>query len=266
MTAMTSTSSFFFVQVSDLQFGMFEPGAGTYWETPLVERMVARINALAPAFVICNGDVIDIPVSDTQLDEAQRRLGGIDPGIPVHMVPGNHDIGDAPNTAGLDWYRRRVGPDWYSFDHGGWHFVGINSCLVADSRHVRGQEEQQWSWLVDDLAAAGATPILVFMHHPLFLETATEPDHYFNLGSGARARYVELFRGHGIGIILAGHLHRNNVASDAGMEVVTTGPVGMPLGDGVSGLRIVKVGPGTLEHRYFDLEDAAGQEAYLETT
>jgi len=260
---MTPQQPFFFLQVSDPQFGMFEPGADSYRETPLVALAVARINALAPAFVICNGDVIDEPCSDVQFDEAERLFEGRDGNIPLHMVPGNHDIGDEPTAANLAWFRRRIGPDWFSFDHGGWHFVGLNSCLIADERHVPGEAQEQWEWLTGDLTRANGTPTLVFMHHPLFLEAATEPDHYFNLSTAARTRYVDLFREHGIGTVLAGHLHRNNEATDGGLAVVTNGPVGMPLGDGLSGLRIVKVACGEIEHRFFALEDAAGQEAYV---
>ncbi len=42
---------------------------------------------------------------------------------------------------------------------------------------------------------------------------------------------------------------------DDGLEMVTTGPVGKPLGDDPSGLRVVKVFSDRIEHRYYGLDD-----------
>ena len=259
------SDGFCFVQVSDLQFGMWDPGVGTYRETPLVEAAVARINALSPAFVLCTGDLIDLPGDEAQVAEAQRLLAGLDRRIPFRMVPGNHDIGDAPTVDDLAWYRRHFGQDRYSFDHGGWHVVGVNSCLLADDSHVAAEAQEQWAWLEADLAACAAQggPAFVFLHHPLFLEAAEEEDGYFNLPRTARIRALELFRSRGVDTVFAGHLHCENVATDAGVTIVTNGPVGMPLRDGASGFRIVRAGPGGLEHRYFALEDVAAQAAFV---
>jgi 3',5'-cyclic AMP phosphodiesterase CpdA len=259
------SDGFFFVQVSDLQFGMWDPGVATYRETPLVEMAVARINALSPAFVLCTGDLVDLPGNEAQLAEAQRLLAGLDRRIPLRIVPGNHDIGDTPTAAHLAWYRRHFGPDRYSFDHGGWHVVGVNSCLLADHHRVAAEAKDQWVWLEQDLAGLDARGGrgFVFLHHPLFLEAAEEEDGYFNLPRRARFRILELLRAHGIDTVFAGHLHCENVATDAGVTIVTNGPVGMPLRDGESGFRIVKAGLAGLEHRYFALEDVAAQQAFV---
>jgi 3',5'-cyclic AMP phosphodiesterase CpdA len=256
----------FFVHLSDPQFGMFEPGSEEYYETPLVAKAIARINALRPDFVLCTGDLVDIPRSDVQMEHARTLLADLAPGIPFLPVPGNHDIGDEPSAEDLAWYREVVGRDRFSFNHRGWHFTGLNSCLLADGRAVPDEVTAQWSWLEEDLArpaAARAEGTLVFMHHPPFLEDEAEDDGYFNLPRASRSRLVNLLGRHGVRHILCGHLHRSHQVNSRVLEVLVAGPVGMPLGEGYSGLRLVKIGADGVRHAYFALDDAKSQEAFL---
>lgn len=256
----------FFVQVSDPQLGMMRPGADTYDEAPLVRQAVARLNALAPAFVLCTGDLIDQPGSEPQMARSREWWGGVSPAIPFLVVPGNHDIGDVPTPDSLAWFQRRVGRDRFSFEHRGWHFCGVNSGLLARGDAAPAEASAQWDWLEEDLARAASSAkerTVVFMHQPPFLHQADEADDYFNLPRGPRRRCLDLFRDCGVRNVLAGHLHRCLEASAAGVDVVITGPVGMPLEDGRSGLRLVRVRGGAWQHRYFALEDADGQRAFL---
>jgi hypothetical protein len=39
------------------------------------------------------------------------------------------------------------------------------------------------------------------------------------------------------------------------MEMVTTGPIGMPMGKDGSGLRVVIVRPDGIEHRYYEIDE-----------
>jgi hypothetical protein len=58
----------------------------------------------------------------------------------------------------------------------------------------------------------------------------------------------------GIGreVFVLRHYHRNALARDDSMEVVTTGPVGKPLGPDGSGFRVVIVRDTGVEHQYYD--------------
>lgn len=256
----------FFIQVSDPQLGMMRPGADTYDEVPLVEAAVARLNALAPDFVLCTGDLIDQPGSEPQMARSRGLWDRLDPAIPFLVVPGNHDIGDAPTPDSLAWFHRQVGRDRFSFEHRGWHFCGVNSCLLARGDAAPAEAAAHWAWLADDLtrAVSSATErTVVFMHQPPFLRQADEADDYFNLPRGPRRRCLELFRECGVHTVLAGHLHRCLEASAAGVDVVVTGPVGMPLQGGRSGLRIVRVRGGAWQHRYCALEDVGDQVSFL---
>ncbi len=89
----------------------------------------------------------------------------------------------------------------------------------------------------------------------LFLKTPDEPDDYFNVPNGPRQEYLNLFKENDIKTIIAGHLHQNSYGKDGDLEMITTGPVGLSLGDDPSGLRIVKVYETHIEHQYYGLND-----------
>lgn len=60
---------------------------------------------------------------------------------------------------------------YYSYDHGGWHIVVLNSNCAA----VGGCElgSPQATWLQEDLAASDAACTLAYWHHPLFGSTVS---------------------------------------------------------------------------------------------
>ena len=87
----------------------------------------------------------------------------------------------------------------------------------------------------------------MFQHIPYFLQTADEPVNYFNIPQPARRRYLDLLEKSGVDYVFAGHYHRNAIGSDGPLTEVVTGAVGKPLGQSVSGFRIVRVKGKTLE-------------------
>ena len=80
---------------------------------------------------------------------------------------------------------------------------------------------------------------------------------YIKQGQAIKKRqiYLDLFRKYDIKAVLAGHLRQNSLAADPQFEIVTTSPVGMPLGEAFSGFRVVKVYADHIEHKYFGLDD-----------
>jgi 3',5'-cyclic AMP phosphodiesterase CpdA len=258
MAGKIEDESFFFIQMNDAQFGMYSANKDTSREIELLEKAVLHINRLKPAFVLNTGDLVNEPCDEKQLAEAMRIIKNLDKDIMIYSVPGNHDVADAPTEETLRWYRKQIGKDWYSFDYCRWHFIGLNSCIVANAEHAQQDAEKQWNWLSNDLERTASTSkshIIIFMHHPLFLNDPDEANDYFNIPRKIRQTYLDLFRKYDIKLVLAGHLHQNNLTGNSQFEVVTTGPVGMPLGEAVSGFRIVKVYPDHVEHRYYGLDD-----------
>ena len=72
--------------------------------------------------------------------------------------------------------------------------------------------------------------------------------------SERRRILLDLFKDNGVSFVFSGHWHRNGYAKDENLEMITTGPVGFPLGDDPSGFRVVRIGNDSLEHEYISLE------------
>ena len=114
------------------------------------------------------------------------------------------------------------------------------------------------AWFKNELAKAkesGAKHIIVFQHISFFLRAADEADEYSNIDREVRLRYLKLMHEYGVRQVFAGHYHRNELGNDNGLEMVTTGPVGMPLEGGKSGFRLVTVDEKGLSHKYCDFGD-----------
>ena len=245
---------FFFIQLSDPQFGMFADNRNFVQETANFEFAVATVNRLRPAFVVITGDLVNKAGDGGQIAEFKRIAGKIDPAIPVYNVVGNHDIENVPTPATITAYTNQFGPDRYSFRHGNFAGIVINSIVIHSPQQTTNHLSEQEGWLRAELErfrTNDARHIVIFQHHPWFLKTPDEPDQYFNIPRERRATYLGLFHDHGVKYLFSGHYHRNAVARDGDIEAVTTGPVGRPQGEDKSGVRIVIVRDDRLEHRYY---------------
>jgi 3',5'-cyclic AMP phosphodiesterase CpdA len=252
---------FFFIQLSDPQFGMFTDNTNFAQETANFEFAVATVNRLRPAFVIVTGDLVNKPGDAAQIAEYRRIAGQIDRSIPVYDVAGNHDVGNVPTPASLAGYTNLFGADHYTFRHSGLMGIVLNSSIIHSPQKTSEQLVEQERWLKKELERArgeGARHVVIFQHHPWFLSAADEPDQYFNIPRDRRTQYLSLFREFGVKYLFSGHYHRNAVAHDGELEAVTTGPVGKPLDD-KSGLRIAIVRDEGIEHRYYHFGEVPNQ-------
>src|SRR5439155_9318850 len=87
---------FFFIQLTDPQFGMFTDNADFRQETANFEFAVAAVNRLRPAFVVVTGDLVNKAGDAAQIAEYPPLVVRVDPAIPVYNVAGNHDVGNTP--------------------------------------------------------------------------------------------------------------------------------------------------------------------------
>lgn len=166
---------FVFVHASDTHVA--EPSA------PRMRRLRAMVDSIGPAFALITGDLVRDAL---RVPEGEARgyyeLFASEAGqfaTPVWTVPGNHEIfGIEPQSGvarshplfGKAMYRHYRGPDYYSFDHGGVHFVALNTVDIHDGRWYHGHVDSlQLAWLRRDLALVPADrPVVTFNHIPFY--------------------------------------------------------------------------------------------------
>jgi len=244
-----------FIQMSDPQFGMYSKNQGFEHETANFEFAIAAANRLQPAFVVVTGDLINKGGDAAQAAEYKRIAARLDPKIRLFSVPGNHDVENEPTRESLAAYRERFGPDYYTFRMGDMAGFVLNSNLEKAPRNVPEEAAKMEAWFRGELAKArsdGVQHLILFQHIPFFLKEADEEETYFNIPRETRERYLKLLHENGVRQVFAGHLHHNAEGRDGDLEMITTGPVGMPLEGGKSGIRVVTVTAAGVSHLYYD--------------
>ena len=228
------------------------------WDAERYEAAIRIANHLRPEFVVMGGDMINDPASDEQYEAVMRITKLLDADIPMKWVPGNHDIAadmTVPTRHSIDKYREGFGPDYYAFDWGGARFVVLDTVVLDHPEEVPTELAEQLAFLDHELrrAAEEGTQTILMGHHPLFTKAAEEEDSFWNIPMRRRRRLLDLIHTHGVRIMFAGHWHRNSYSQDGDFEMVTSGPVGYPLGKDASGYRIVDVGVRAVRHEYHPL-------------
>jgi 3',5'-cyclic AMP phosphodiesterase CpdA len=168
-----------------------------------------------PKFVIHLGDIVHpMPALPTfmqavaQFKEISSQLR-----CPLHVLPGNHDVGDKR----IDWmpadqicdphlqaYRQAFGKDYYSIDVDDIRCVLINSLLINSGLTA---EQEQKTWLEDQINSAKNKRVFLFMHYPPFVYSETEHGSYDNLDEPGRTWLVDLMKRANVEASFAGHVH-----------------------------------------------------------
>jgi 3',5'-cyclic AMP phosphodiesterase CpdA len=200
--ASVDSVGFTFLQMSDSHIGFkagpFQDVAGT------LQDAVGLAKALPnrPALMLHTGDITNT-AKPAQFDVADQINATL--GIPIHHVPGEHDVLDPGKKQYLARYgRNTAGEGWYSFDDHGVHFVGLVNVLhnAPDGQWLLGAD--QLSWLADDLNPLSAsTPVVVFAHVPLW--TIYAP---WGWGTADAAVAMAVLRRFGSVTLLNGHIHQ----------------------------------------------------------
>jgi 3',5'-cyclic-AMP phosphodiesterase len=192
---------FSFVQISDSHIGFNK--AANQDVTGTLKLAVDKINRLPvePELLLHTGDITQTS-KPGEFDTAVEVIKGVKAGG-VFYVPGEHDTALDDGAQYHERFGRGTkGRGWYSFDHKGVHFVGLNNVLQIDAMGKLGQD--QLVWLKSDLGGQSAsTPIVIFAHIPLWM---VYPDWGWGTEDGAEAlSYLKRF---GSVTILNGHIHQ----------------------------------------------------------
>jgi 3',5'-cyclic-AMP phosphodiesterase len=200
--SLAQANTFSFVQVSDSHIGFH----GDVNPTPdaTLKEALTQIGAMKnkPAFLIHTGDVTHLS-KPGEFDAAAEIMKTA--GLETFYVPGEHDtIGDN-GKAFFDRFGQAKNTDgWYSFDHGGVHFVALVNVLNLKAGGGGSLGSDQLEWLEADLKGKTAsTPIVVLAHMPLW---ALYPQWGWSTDDSAQAiGYLKRF---GSVTVLNGHIHQ----------------------------------------------------------
>ena len=230
LTVSSAKSTFTFIHASDTHI--------SEKSLPRMQRLREIVDANKPDFVLVTGDLVRdaLRVSekeatgyyDLYVKEIQRFS------VPVWSVPGNHEIfgierhlslvsKDHP-LYGKKMYHHYLGPNYYSFNYGGIHFVGLDDVDFEDLWYYGHVDSIQFNWLKQDLTnVPSTTPVITFNHIPFFSGglstntfTETGPSRTLERENGVLQfrhvvsnahELVDLISAHPYPIALSGHYH-----------------------------------------------------------
>jgi len=154
----------------------------------------------------------------------------------LRVVPGNHDYYSDPLEnywVYFDGVAGEPGKGWYSFEHGDWHILMLNSnCGYVGC----GPSSEQIDWMKQDLETHPSRCSLAIWHHPRF-----------NSGIAGNADWLYTFWDvlyeQGVDIVVNGHDHHYE-------RMAKINPQGEP--DSIYGIRSFIVGTGGASHYGID--------------
>ncbi len=197
------------VQLSDLHLRAGEQGAGA---ARRLQRAIEQVALLQPrpTAVLISGDVVDVPSREAYA-EARRML--LELGLPLHVIPGNHDDRDMLREHFASAAGAPGSPVNLAVDCGGLRLVGLDS--VRPGSDTGTLDERQLHWLDDTLRREPDRPTLLALHHPPVLSGIRVMDR-IALDPAARVSLETLLEGHPqVRALTCGHAHTTMLATFA---------------------------------------------------
>ncbi|MDE2930914.1 MAG: PQQ-binding-like beta-propeller repeat protein [Chloroflexota bacterium] len=186
-----SQDCFKLLHLSDTHVVLDDSGAVS--QTVLAQDLSDYVGELAPDLAIVTGDLTNMGTVP-ELESYRAAIDSVP--IPVYSVFGGHDgnierrssDGDTPCTLNFE---ATLGPPYYSFDWGGYHFVVY---ATEDNYFTAAGRARKERWLWADLALQPSHRKSVLMHH-------TSPERAL----------LERFQQQNGALILHGHWHSSRV-------------------------------------------------------
>lgn len=208
-------------------------------------QAIDSINNLQPAFVITGGDLVfDVlgqkyERADSLYNLYLEMLQQFQ--MPVYNTIGNHEIYGIYKKSGADslhpeygekMFEKRLGKSYYSFEHGGWKFMILNSIEdTKKNKYIGLIDDNQIEWIKDELSKTDSSmPIAVSTHIPFitaFMQkysgsTAANDSGLVVVNS---KEVLDLFKGYNLKLVLQGHLHIVEDIFIDGIHFITSGAV-----------------------------------------
>ncbi|GGV94892.1 phosphoesterase [Streptomyces gelaticus] len=192
------------------------------WWPKQVEAM-SEVDGATMAITTGDNTVTDYaaePRRQRGYDVLRKGLAEGKLGMPFYPVVGNHDVGGTATSKGyggsMEYYRRNLGPEWYSFDRNGRHIV------VLEDNYDSSGLKPQLEWLREDLERhAVGKQVFVFAHRSLFTQ--------WGPGAGMQPTVDELSK-YDVRFFAAGHNQQAEYrrgAFDRSVEINNQGQYGI---------------------------------------
>ena len=176
---------------------------------------IAEINRHEPAFVVHVGDLVHPVPELPSFEPSCARFKELAAGLraPLHLVSGNHDVGDKKvdwmpagtvTQAFVEQYRRLFGPDFFSFDAEGCHGIVVNAQVMGSGLPA---EAEQRAWLEADFERNRGKRTFFFTHYPPYVSERSEASSYDNIDEPARSWLLGLLAKYKPEALFAGHVH-----------------------------------------------------------
>ena len=249
--------------LADLHFGS---GGGA----EMAQAAIADLNRSGAELVIQLGDITDHG-NPEEFAEAMDALARLE--MPYATMMGNHDVYSIAEErlSGREYYPSSFGrePDGVILEHKGIRFAVLDSVMHAVSPYsnyslatgqfldgpggaiVRGALSVPQHELLAEVAAPGAPPAFVFLHHPPQPFTGFPPI-LFGLRDEDSGRLHATVDSGNVWGVFAGHTHRNARTCDLGR--VPAHEVAMPR-DFPFGYALVDVTDSGYAYRFVQLSD-----------
>ena len=206
------------------------------WHKLVADTIVQQTDV---SLVFHSGGLVEYPTEERfqNFFWAMADLGRTRPYL---TVIGEHDRDDGlyfenfalPSGGGLR------DEQWWSFDYGPVHFVGLDSTLSDLTEEAAMQE--QTAWLKQDLSQAQGRIIVVFTADPLYSAS-------YNSGENERLLTIwePVFREFGVDVVFSSSVHCYEHIYTGGIHYIISGGGGAPLFPSPS-----NIVPGTVFRRY----------------
>lgn len=213
-------SGFQFAQITDLHIGTHNADID-------LRRTVADINANADIkFVIASGDITEFG-SDAEIQLAKQIMDSLNK--PWYIVPGNHD--DNWSESGTNSFNRIFGNETFSFEHGGFYFLGTN--CGPNMKMSPGQVPYGNLVWMDSVLKTIPTnaPIIFVNHYPL----DSSLNNWYEVVDRLKAYNIQLY--------MCGHGHQNKPFDFEGIPAIM-GRSNLRARDSVGGYNIITIDGG----------------------
>jgi 3',5'-cyclic AMP phosphodiesterase CpdA len=191
-----------FVQITDTHFGQRN-------HDELTDKIIKQVNKLPMAidFAVHTGDIMNNTIlTDAAVNKGLEVMSGLK--VPVHYVPGNHDILRKNHEPTRSAFERQLGKLHDVHEYNGLVLVTIYTEPLAGSFKVPGFDPL--TELENSLRKLRGKSIVVAHHSPCVGNFYNNRE-YKGWPAGTRDRWITLLNKYHVKGVIAGHFHRDEM-------------------------------------------------------